>query len=693
MSDETAVQAGPAAVTSTPAAFRALWLGCAFSSAALLFIAEPLLAKWLLPSFGGNPGTWAACMLFFQALLLAGYAYAWWLSRLPVRTAFIWHAGSIAWVLGFVLWAPPLSAAVPDARSAPGLQIPWLLLVRAGLPYALLSSTAPLLQAWATQLGAAVPHRQYAVSNAGSLLGLAAYPWLIERVWPVPAQYTLWLYATAAFALGSLMCAGVAAQGARLPLTAARSRVGYRTALYWLFCAFVPSLFLLAATDAITVDLAATPVLWVLPLGLYLLSFIAAFSGSTERFRSTLLGAWLLASLGLGYTAFAEGSASLSAQLGCVLSALFVAALLCHDALVRARPEPAQLPVFYLWIACGGALGGVYVSWLAPLCFRDYYELELACALTYVVLLVARRFTGGVETQTERSLLFLGLGIALPLMAAAVGTRAGLLPATTKRAQQVQVIERRRSWFGALRVSELDVGRVLTHGRIRHGMQLREPARAHWPTMYFGPGTAVAQVLQQHAAERARRLGVVGLGIGTLAVYGRAQDQLRFYELDPDVLAVAQQYFTFLKASPAQLSYVVGDGRLSLAHEAPHAFDVLVLDAFASDAVPAHLLTREAFAVYLRQLAPDGVILANVSNRHLAVERVVRASAEAHQLACAIVETPVDVTRFVSKVRWAVITHSRAQLAREVAGFAPAAASGSAVLWTDAHAPLWSIIK
>ena len=677
-----------------------LWLVCAFSSACLLFVVQPLLAKWLLPSFGGSPGTWAACMLFFQAWLLIGYGYAWLIGsigRRAPRAACGVHGLLVLAVMGFALVAPSL--ATPEASAlSPGVRIPWLLLVQAGLPYLLLASTAPLLQAWAAQLGVAVPHRLYAVSNAGSLLALIAYPWLIEGAWEVRAQYAAWLWGALVFAPCSLLCAGVTARAAWLspvvvpPTSRFTAAFTARERLYWLFCSFVPSLFLLAATNAITIDLAATPTLWVLPLALYLLSFIAAFSGMTERMRSVLLAGWVLASLGLGYGAFAEGSAGLYMQLGCVLGGFTLAALLCHDALVRARPLPSQLPAFYWWSALGGVLGGAYVNWLAPRCFSDYYELELAALLTYVVLLWARsrqrRALG--ESAAERGWLFLGIGLSLPLLTVAMLMRAGV---DYQGSRSGRVLERRRSWFGALRVTQLDVGRMLTHGRIRHGMQLADPARAHWPTMYFGRGTAVAQILGTHGVGRPRELGVVGLGIGTLAVYGRPGDNVTFYELDPDVLDVAQRFFSFLRDSPARVHFVLGDGRLSLARGPARRFDVLVLDAFASDAVPAHLLTREAFALYVRHLAPDGVLLANVSNRHLAVDRVVRAAAAGEGLACAVVQTPFDVEHFVSKVRWAVMARTQAQLTRELADLVPATPSGPDVLWTDARASLWSIVK
>lgn len=654
-----------------------LWLVSAFSSAVLLFVAQPLLAKWLLPSFGGSASTWAACMSFFQLVLLAGYAYAWQLARLPLRAAVLVHAALVAGVIVFVLSAPPLQPIVPEAR-APALEIVLWLARRAGLQYLLLSSTAPLLQAWAAQLGAAVPHRLYAVSNAGSLLGLLGYPWLWEAVLALPEQHRAWSWGSALFALLSLGCAVVAGRGARAPAGGARARESPRRALFWLACSFVPSVFLLAVTTHVTIDLAATPVLWVVPLAIYLITFIAAFAGIAERARAWLLVAWVLASLGLGYTSFAEGSARLAAQLGFALSAFGLAALLCHDALVRARPAPERLSAFYLWVAAGGALGGVYVNYIAPVCFRDYYELEWATLATLAVLAWARS-PGGAE----RRWLWLGAGLILPLMAAAMSTRANA----------GHVLDRRRSFLGALRVVQVDVGRMLTHGRIRHGMQLSDPARARWPTMYFGAGTAVNHVLREHARGQARQLGVLGLGVGTLAALAGPNDRLRYFELDPEVVELASLHFTFLRDTPARVQMVLGDGRLNLERDADQAFDVLVLDAFSSDSVPAHLLTREAFEIYARKLAHGGVLLANVSNRHLAVDRVVRAAARAVGLHCVLVETEADRALFVSKVRWAVMMRDAEALQRELAGLEPAAFSGSEVLWTDARASLWSILK
>jgi hypothetical protein len=669
-------------------ALAGLLLGCSFSSAFLSFVAQPLLAKWLLPAFGGSPSTWAACMLFFQLLLLVGYACAHWAARSSRRRLVLGlHAGLALVAGGCALGSRSLPAPAPSALP-PALSIALTLASQVGLPYLLLFSSAPALQRWAAECGMRAPHRLYAVSNAGSLSALLGYPLLIEGLLPLPAQYRLWAYACALFALALAACALVTLRTPPHALSAPEPPPSAANGLHWAACAFVPSLFLLAATNHITVDIAPTPLLWVVPLALYLLSFILAFAGSVSAWRSWLIPLFIVASIGLGYNAFAEGSAPLWRQLGFSLGALFAAALLCHDALVRSRPAAHDLTGFYLWIALGGALGGAFVSLVAPLIWNDYYELELATLLTYALLLgFGRSERGQASWPARRRWLQLGLGICLPLLTAAVLMRA------TSEGRTGRVLERRRSFLGALRVTQFEVGRVLTHGRIRHGMQLRDPARRDWPTMYFGRGTAVARVLERHAPGRARRIGVVGLGVGTLAAYGRAGDALTFYELDRNVLEIAQAQFTFLKDSPARTDFLLGDGRLLLAQQPAQHFDVLVLDAFSSDAVPAHLLTREAFAIYLRQLAPDGVLLANVSNRHLAVDRVVRAAARAYGLACEVVETPADAQSFVSKVRWAVMTRDPLALAGLLEGLLPAAARGDEVLWTDARTSVWSILR
>ena len=667
-----------------------LWCASAFCSAFLSFAVQPLLAKWLLPSFGGSPATWGACLVFFQLLLLGGYTYARWLSHLPRALGRGLHAALLLGVLSVSLRAelPGIDAGV--MLPAP-VRILWLLACSAGLPFWLTSSTAPLLTDWAAQLRAAVPHRLYAVSNLGSWLALVAYPLWIERSWSIPEQYALYC---GGVSVACVLCAACLIVTARSGVTAARAEplapVAWRTRGYWLCCACVPSVLLVAVSDHISVDLAATPALWVLPLGLYLLSFSAAFAGWVASLRGWLTALWVLFSSLLAYGGFAQGSAKLSMQLTAALGSLTMACLLSADALVRARPEPRQLTSFYLWIALGGALGGVSVSFVAPVVFSDYYELELGCLACYALLWHAGRTRerAALRVSAERRWLTLGAAMVLPLMAASVALRTGYLSG-----RELRVLERRRSFLGALKVSEDRVARMLTHGRIRHGMQLVDPKQAQRPTMYFGEGTAVAQVLSRHHAGEPRKLGIVGLGVGTLAAYAKQGDYLTFFELDPWVVDIARRRFTFLRDTRASVTMAIGDGRLYLGRMPSQGFDVLVLDAFASDAVPVHLLTSEAFRLYASQLAPDGMLLANVSNRHLAVERVVRAAAKMHQLACTVIETPADATRYVSKVRWAVMSRDPAQLARELAGLTPLPANGSDVLWTDEQASVWSILK
>ncbi len=667
-------------------------LSCA--SAVLLFVLQPMAAKWILPSYGGSASTWAACMLFFQTLLLAGYAYAHHGSqRLCASRQIGLHvavlAGLFVWLL---LGRAPAATSMDGAWSAPALAIAWRLWQRVGPAYFVLACTAPLLQRWATLCLPGEPYALYLWSNVGSFAALLAYPWCIEPALPVSAQLRVWSWGVALFAL-ALAAAGAWVQRVATRLGTLAAPVAQRlpplalsVRARWLAFSFVPSALLLSVTNQVTVDIAAMPLLWIVPLALYLLSFVVCFSRFGGQLHAWVLPLWLPSVLLLGWTAFAQGSAPLWAQLGAALSVLFGAALLCHGQLVAERPAPEQLTSFYLYLAWGGVLGGVFVSLLAPAIFSDYYEVELSTLGTFVLLLMAARSPRAAWRAPQRRLLQLGVGLCVPLLCASLYVRAQGATRTGS------VVERRRSFLGPLRVIQFPVGRVLTHGRIRHGMQLSDPKLHMQPTMYFGPGTALARVLSA-PAPAARRIGVVGLGVGTIAAYGRAGDSLRFYELDRNVLELAERDFSFLRESAAAISVQIGDGRLLLARQPAQRFDVLVLDAFSSDSVPVHLLTREAFALYVRHLAPDGILLANVSNRHLAVERVVRASAAAHGLVCRVVQTEADAERFVSRVRWAVMSRSAARVDALLAGMPQLTAAGDDVLWTDERASLLPILR
>jgi hypothetical protein len=668
-----------------------------FAAAFLSFGVQPLLAKWLLPALGGSPGTWASCMVFFQGMLVFGYLAAALAASRPVL-----YAALALSALASALFRLPLTAAsdaLPSEalESGPAWYVLGLLLSRVGLPFLVLATVAPLVQRWAAELATERVHRLYAVSNAGSLAALLAYPSLIEPSLELATQWRLWSIATAALCalLIGLSLAPRAAQSiVRSPaVPEAPSRLTAAQRMRWIAYAAVPCALLIATTSYLTTDIAAVPLLWVVPLSLYLLTFIAAFGGAGARTERVALVLFLLSSAGIGWNALEQGSAPLWRQLTFSLATLGSASLLCHLELVRTRPGVASLTEFYVWIAAGGALGSMFVAFLAPAIFADYYELEVAVLATYVGLIARPRrvlsaFEGGpLRRSLERPLLWLAFGLCAPMLVFTVWLRAH--GGTTEG----RIIDRRRSFLGAIRVTELSVGRILTHGRIRHGMQLLDPALRRMPTMYYGEGTGIARVFERHRAGSARRIGVIGLGAGTIAALGTKTDRIRFYELDAQVIDVARTRFSFLRESAAETETQLGDGRISLARDPEMGFDILVLDAFASDAVPVHLLTLEAFGLYLRQLAPDGVLLLNVANRHLAVDRVVRGAARAYGLACVVVETPANPERFVSRVRWAVIARRGEQVSHLVDGMDFLIDPLPGVVWTDAHASVWSVLR
>lgn len=660
------------------------WTLPVFAAALLLFAIEPMLGKLLLPSLGGSPATWAACLVAYQVLLLLGYCYAYAGARwLNVRQQVLVHGGlvvgAVVSLLATRLSAPPALEGLP-----PALAVAWLIVRRVGLPFVLLASSTPLAARWAAARGQPFP-AIYAVSNAGSLLGLLGYPLLLERFVALPAQLALWAAAFVLVGSSWLVLCGLLLRGNASEERVAARSAPWRRRWHWLALAAVPSALLVAITNYITVDVAAAPLLWVLPLALYLASFVVAFSRWATAARSPALLAWLGGCAWLALNALGQGAVPLTQQLAAALLALMGGALLCHGELAALAPVASDASGFYVVLALGGALGGSAVSLLAPLVLSDFYELELVSVALFALLLPFARRTA--RPSWGRLALLVGAGLCLPLVAGEAWVRH------QASGRGGRVVERRRSFLGPLKVVDTREGRLLLHGRIQHGMQLRAPELRRTPTMYFGEGTAVARVLQATPGERPRRWGVVGLGVGTLASYARPHDNLRFYELDRNVIDLAQRDFTFLRDAPAGITVAEGDGRLALAREAPHGFDVLVLDAFTSDAVPVHLLTREAFEIYARQLAPHGILLANVSNRHLAVERVVRASAHAVGLTCEIVETPTRAAGHVTHVAWAVMARDPARLAETLGDLPRSPQTTTEVLWTDNRASLLAVLR
>ncbi len=634
-----------------------LYAGTIFLSSFLLFLVQPLIARLILPWFGGSAAVWTTCMLFFQALLLAGYAYAHLLAKYS-RRGFepLIHTALLAAALATLPIAPK-EAWKPAGTEEP---VTWILLVlgaSVGLPYFLLAANSPLLQAWfARARPGENPYRLFAVSNLGSLVALLGYPFLLEPNLGGAGQVSLWSWLFAAFAV---LCAAVAwhTPKATVEAPAPVEAPGAGTPWFlWLALSATGSVLLLAVTNHLTQNVAAVPLLWLVPLTIYLATFIIAFEGE-GWYRPEWLWIVLLAWLGLmGWLLVdADFQFDLPVQLGVFLPGLFLGCLFCHGELYRLRPAPRRLTAFYLAVSAGGALGGLLVAVAAPLAFNGYYELGVG--LVVLATLAAVRFAAINFAARWLSLAVL-LGIAG--CAAYDGFR-----------YQKNVRVAARSFYGVLRVKEIGRPgeeahlRRLMHGAIMHGEQyMHDKLRAMLTTYYHedsGIGAAIRSV-----GVRPARVGVIGLGTGTIAAYGRRGDVYRFYDIDRHVIELATREFTYLADSKARIELALGDARLVLEREAPRSFDVLAVDAFSSDAIPVHLVTREALGTYLGHVKPDGIVAFHVSNRFLDLIPVVaRVALENGAHAVLVSDDPdEDEDPRRSRSDWVLVSRAPAALKR-----------------------------
>jgi SAM-dependent methyltransferase len=677
-----------------------------FAGAFLLFQVQPLIAKYILPWFGGAPGVWTTCMLFFQIFLLAGYAYAHITSRFFSPRI---QAG-LHWVL--LLVALAFLPVVPGAqwKPSPGEDPTWhillLLTVCLGLPYFALAATGPLLQAWFNRLHpGVVPYRLYALSNVGSLLALLSYPFVFEPVLTRQMQASLWAWSFGVFAL---LCGGCAWRLWRLnpavplpsvkntgetakdhpPTTPARA--------LWFALPACGSVLFLATTNKLCLDVAAVPFLWILPLSLYLLTFILCFDRPAWYLRKTFL-ALLVPLLALVcYALFKQSAVSLLQQIGIYCGSLFVCCMVCHGEVCRLKPAPRFLTSFYLFIAAGGAAGGVFVAVVAPLIFKSYAELKWGVWLLAALLLIihARERTGwwiqGRHWPLWPALLagMLALGTTL-LMQSWQATRDAVFMS--------------RNFYGVLRVVELAKNTplhayMLRHGDINHGLQFTDPRLSSMPTTYYNPQSGLGLAMDYFPRQTDRRIGAVGLGTGTVAAYGRPGDSFHFYEINPEILRLAKTDFTYLMTSKARVEVTMGDARLSLESEPSQHFDILVLDAFNSDAPPVHLLTREAFTTYFRHLKPDGVIVVDISNRYLNMLPVMVGVAKHFHLY--MVEIDWDTKPrpwWLASSRWVLLSRNQkfmySQPILSNATMMPEQASDESILWTDDYVSLFPIVR
>jgi len=667
-----------------------------FLSAFLLFQVQPMIGKFILPWFGGTPAVWSTAMLFFQVFLTGGYAYAYWLVK-QKKQAWI-HIGLLVVTLALLTalglgWSSPVTPSAdwkPVDVNFPFFKVFLLLSVSVGLPYFMLAANGPLMQAWFSR---AFPEksyaRLYALSNAGSLLGLLAYPVLIEPSLTLRGQGWAWSGGFLVFAV----TAGILSYRARTvqpvgQVAQTEEPPSLPLRAMWIALAGTASLFLLSVTSQISQEVAVIPFLWIIPLAAYLLSFILTFSDSRWYDRRIYALLFSLASLALLWVMLNSGDLHVLIQLAVYNILLFLACMICHGELYRLRPEAGHLTSFYLMVSVGGAAGGLFVNLVAPFIFTGYWEFYLAWLLTIVLLVVflLPRLAGQVNGQSRlMGFSFIG-GVLLMVL--------GL-----NSPRDILFVE--RNFYGVIQVREFSPNSIsMIHGVTVHGIQyLNDRAR---PTAYYFEESGVGLALLNYPRNGNLRVGVLGLGVGTIATYGKAGDSYRFYEINPVVIRLAEgggDYFTFLQDSAADVTIAEGDARISLEQElvagTPQKFDILVLDTFSSDSIPVHLVTKEAFDLYLRHLAPDGVIAAHISNRYLDLQPVFWKLAEEYDLEMVRVNTVAGVEGdFPSE--WLLLTRNKDILeipeikmrAQDYAGY-----STSIPLWTDNYSNLFQILR
>jgi len=680
-----------------------------FLSAFLLFQVQPMIGKFILPWFGGTPAVWSTAMLFFQVFLTGGYAYAYWLVK-QKRQGWI-HATMLAVtvillaILGF-FWKSPVTPSVewkPDIGvSLPILQLFFLLTVSVGLPYFMLAANSPLMQAWFSRLFPQQSYaRLYSLSNVGSLLGLLAYPLLIEPQLTLRAQGWSW---SGGFLMFALLVGWVAlrAQGQQKPDEQAgmslpkTEKPSASMMSLWAILGAIPSIFLLAITNHITQEVAVIPFLWILPLALYLLSFILTFSDGPWIQRRLYALLFAITSVVVLWALGNMSTLSIFLQIFIYSLLLFLACMISHGELYLLRPSSEHLTTFYLMVSVGGALGGIFVNLVAPLIFTGYWEFYLAWLMTFVVLILSL-LPRWERPQVRASVLWTSLLAGTLIMIFSLNSFFDALAA-------------HRNFYGLMRVKSwtspngFGDGYLMVHGMTVHGIQHLSPELRDEPTTHFVRDSGIGLLLSSHPQRgHEMRVGVLGLGIGTLAAYAEESDIYRFYEINPTVVDYAEGkggYFSFLSDSKADVTVVTDDARLALERELargePQNFDVLVLDTFSSDSIPAHLITKEAFAIYLQHLKSDGVLAAHISNRHIDLLPVLWGLSREYGLSIVMIDRNPKPGEDVFPSRWILMALNPQSLqipqVQEKA-IVLDESIGSVRLWTDDYSNLFQILK
>ncbi|WP_348267224.1 fused MFS/spermidine synthase [Edaphobacter paludis] len=671
---------------------RSLYGIAIFLSAFLLFLVEPMSAKQLLPALGGSSAVWLTCLVFFQLTLLLGYLYAHWLTRRPFnrRQQILYLALLVIAVLALAaqkFMRPDLS----QGSLHPVTTIFIDLALTIGLPFLLLGSTSPLLQIWLFRSqGGSVSYRLFGLSNVGSLLALIAYPTLVEPYLALKTQRLLW---AASFVVYAALCALLSRQ---VPATEQAPAVeitnstdpptSSATRWLWFLLPMAAAMQLSAVTSHITSNIAAIPLLWILPLAVYLITFILAFEFPRFYSRSIVVRLLIVMLASLGYAiSKVDSSWPIGIAILFFLTECFVACLFCHAEAYALRPRrPSETTLFYLLVAGGGVTGTFFIGIASPLIFAANYDLSITFLVT-ALLALAVTWTDGWGQRllwATGSILVLFLNFAL------------------HAAYAQQALLETRNFYGSLRVKH-DVThegqplRMLLNGTIQHGNQIFSPGLMRTPTTYYGKDSGIGLALANCCADRPRNIGVVGLGTGTLAVYGKPGDRIRFYEINPHVQPIARNLFTYIRDSPAAITITEGDARTSLSQEAPQHFDVLVVDAFTGDAIPIHLLTTEALTLYQKHLAPNGILAFHVSNQYLNLAPEVAQLAASVHMQAKLFDTPSIDARGEFRSTWVLVTANPTFFTlSEVAAIAtPITPVPRLRAWTDDYSSLLPIFQ
>jgi SAM-dependent methyltransferase len=667
------------------ALLRSLYGLTIFLSAFLLFVVEPMAAKQLLPTLGGSSAVWTTCLVFFSVMLLLGYLYAHWISTnfKPLRQAIIHIALLTAALLTLGVHVRPGPSAV---SYHPALTVFRVLATVIGLPYLALSATTPLLTAWyAGSFGSDSPYRLFALSNLASLLALGSYPLLIEPGLTMRQQTGLW---SGCFLLFAVLCGAIAWQGRRRVASPRleQAALSGHPEPFWFLLALGGGMMLTAVTSHMSANIAAIPLLWLPPLALYLLTFILAFQGAWLPVRQSMLRFVLVAVASMAYLLRdIRTQLPIAVSVPLFLIALFIICFFLHGELYARRPVTAGMTRFYLVAAAGGAAGTLLVGVIAPLVLRANYDL--ACTLVVVALIAL------AATWQD------GWGLRMLWM---VGATAAIVVLSTQvRQYDDDAVALMRNFYGTLRVREThlppqsDTDRQLLNGTIEHGAEWFAPQFLGQPLTYYATNSGLGLAMRLCCGAGPKRVGVIGLGTGTVAAYGNAGDVIRFYEINPPVERLARHWFTFLHDSGAKTDVVLGDARLSLSSEAPQNFNVIVVDAFSGDAIPVHLLTREALALYRRHLRPDGIIVFHVSNQYIDLEPVIAGIAGDAGLRAVSVHSHGDEQTGLYYADWILVTSNQAFLDQpEIVnnGFSTPLVEGVRV-WTDNYSSVFPLLK